>query len=132
MKIGNVVQTKSYAFVVKIVRLYQYLATEKKEFVLSRQILKCGTSIGANVEESIGGQSRSDFLSKISVAYKEARETAYQLRLLRDTDYLTDEQFDSLNNDVQEICRIIGAIQKSTKENATNEPPQLHPPKLNS
>lgn len=132
MKIGNVVQTKSYAFAVRIVRLYQYLATEKKEFVLSRQILKCGTSIGANVEESIGGQSRSDFLSKISVAYKEARETAYWLRLLRDTDYLTDEQFDSLNNDVQEICRIIGAIQKSTKENVTNEPPQLHPPKLNS
>lgn len=77
MKIGNVVQTKSYAFAVRIVRLYQYLATEKKEFVLSRQILKYGTSIGANVEESISGQSRSDFLSKISVAYKEARETAY-------------------------------------------------------
>ena len=114
-KPDNVVQTQSYAFAVRIVRLYQHLAKEKKEFVLSKQVLRCGTSIGANVEEAIGGQSRADFLSKLSIAYKEARETCYWLRLLKDTDYLTDTQFQSIHADAEELCRIIGAIQKSTK-----------------
>lgn len=86
---GNVIQAKSYAFAVRIVKLYQHLSAEKKEYVLSRQVLRCGTSIGANVEEAIGGQSRADFVSKMSIAYKEARETSYWLRLLSDTDYLT-------------------------------------------
>nr|VFJ87976.1 MAG: four helix bundle protein [Candidatus Kentron sp. H]VFJ89954.1 MAG: four helix bundle protein [Candidatus Kentron sp. H]VFJ96329.1 MAG: four helix bundle protein [Candidatus Kentron sp. H] len=115
MKADNVVQTKSYAFAVRIVRLYQHLSTEKKEFILSKQILRCGTSIGANVEEAIGGQSRADFLSKLSIAYKEARETTYWLRLLKDTDYITSNQFDSIHADAQELCRIIAAIKKSTK-----------------
>jgi len=97
------------------VRLYQHLSKEN-EFVLSKQILRCGTSIGANIEETIGGQSRADFLAKLAIAYKEARETAYWLRLLKDTDYLTKTQFESVHNDVQELCRIISAIQKSTKE----------------
>ena len=90
---------------------------EKKEYVLSKQVLRCGTSIGANVEEAIGGQSRADFLSKLSIAYKEARETSYWLRLLKVTDYLTDTQFQSIHADAEELCRIIGAIQKSTKDN---------------
>ncbi len=83
---------------------------------MSKQILRCGTSIGANIEEAIGGQSRADFLAKLAIAYKEARETAYWLRLLKDTDYLTETQFESVHNDVQELFRIISAIQKSTKE----------------
>ena len=115
MKSENVIQVKSYAFAVRIVKLYQHLSAEKKEFVLSKQVLRCGTSIGANVEESIGGQSRADFISKLSIAYKEARETSYWLRLLKDTDYLTESQFDSIHADAEELCRIIAAIQKSTK-----------------
>ena len=115
MKNGNIIQEKSYAFAVRIVRLYQHLCHEKKEYVLTKQILRCGTSVGANVEEAIGGQSRADFLSKLSIAYKEARETAYWLRLLRDTDYLTPAQFKSINAYAEEICRIITSIQKSTK-----------------
>jgi four helix bundle protein len=115
MKTDNVVQTKSYAFAVRIVRLYQHLASSKKEFVLSKQVLRSGTSIGANVEEAIGGQSRADFLSKLSIAYKEARETSYWLRLLKDTDYLNSSEFESIYADAEELCRIIASIQKSTK-----------------
>lgn len=120
MKTENVVQTKSYAFAVRIVRLHQYLINEKKEFVLSKQLLRCGTSVGANVEEAIGGQSRADFLSKLSIAYKEARETAYWLRLLKDTDYISASQFDSVHADAEELCRIIGAIQRTTKATKVN------------
>ena len=111
----NIIQTKSYAFAVRIVRLYQHLSVEKKEFVLSKQVLRCGTSIGANVEEAIGGQSRADFVSKMSIAYKETRETSYWLRLLKDTGYLSQSEFESIHADAEELCRIIAAIQKSTK-----------------
>lgn len=114
MKTENVILTKSYAFAVRIVKLYQHLSG-KKEYVLSKQVLRCGTSIGANVEEAIGGQSRADFVAKLSIAYKEARETAYWLRLLKDTDYLTSPQFESIHADAEELCRIIAAIQKTTK-----------------
>jgi len=115
MKTENLVQTKSYAFAVRIVRLYQHLSTTKKEYVLSKQVLRSGTSIGANVEEAIGGQSRADFISKLAIAYKEARETSYWLRLLEDTDYLTETEFKRIHADAEELCRIIGAIQKSAK-----------------
>lgn len=115
MKTDNIIQTKSYAFAVRIIKLYQHLSAEKKEYVLSKQILRCGTSIGANVEEAIGGQSRADFVSKMSITYNEARETCYWLHLLKDTDYLIISQFDSLYTDTEELCKIIGAIQKSTK-----------------
>jgi four helix bundle protein len=115
MKSDNIIQAKSYDFAVRIVRLYQHLAATKKEFVLSKQLLRCGTSIGANVEEAIGGQSRADFVAKISIAYKEARETSYWLRLLKDTEYLTRTEFESIHADADELCRIIASIQKSTK-----------------
>ena len=118
MKTENVAQTKSYALAVRIVRLYQHLSSNKKEFVLSKQILRSGTSIGANVEEAIGGQSRADFVAKLSIAYKEARETSYWLRLLKDTGYLTETEFESIHADAEEVCRIIGAIQKTTKGSA--------------
>ena len=81
----NVVAIKSYAFALRIVNLYKYLVNEKHEYVLSKQILRSGTAIGANIEEAIGGQSNKDFVSKLSVAYKEARETRYWINLLRDT-----------------------------------------------
>jgi four helix bundle protein len=80
----NVIQEKSYIFAIRIVRLYKYLIKQQKEFVLAKQILRSGTSIGANIEEAIGGQSKKDFLSKLSIAYKEARETNYWLRILKD------------------------------------------------
>lgn len=113
----NVVQEKSYAFAIRIVRMYQHLSVTKKEFVLSKQILRCGTSIGANVEEALGGQFRPDFISKMSIAYKEARETCYWLRLLKDTEYLTQTEFDSIHADAEELCRLIASIQKSSKAN---------------
>ncbi|HPB32219.1 MAG TPA: four helix bundle protein [Candidatus Sumerlaeota bacterium] len=117
MKGENLIETKSYAFAVRIVRLYQHLSAKKKEFVLSRQILRAGTGIGANVEEAIGGQSRADFISKMAIAYKEARETAYWLRLLKDTDYITESEFLSIHADAEELCRIIASIRNSSKAN---------------
>ena len=116
----NVIQEKSFAFAVRIVRLYQYLCEEKKEFVLSKQIVRCGTSIGANIEESIGGQSDRDFLSKISISYKEARETRFFLRLLFATDYLDDKQFQSMFDDVEELLKILGTIQLTLKKKIRN------------
>ena len=109
------VRDKSYAFAVRIVRLHQHLSRDRHERVLSRQLLRSGTSIGANIEEAIGAQSRSDFVNKLSIAYKEARETNYWLRLMKDTGYLSEEEFKSINTDAEELCRIIGAIQKTTK-----------------
>ena len=111
----NIVQQKSFAFAIRIVNVYKYLISEKKEFVLSKQLLRSGTSIGANIEESIGGQSDKDFLSKISIAYKESRETIYWLKLLQATNYLSQQESESLLNDAEEICRIIGKIQITMK-----------------
>lgn len=90
---------------------------EKKEYCLSKQILRSGTSIGANIEEASGGQSKKDFLSKLSIAYKEARETRYWLRLLHDTNYINNEMYNSLFNDCEELLKIISKIQTTTKEN---------------
>lgn len=109
----NVVLTKSYNFAVRIVKMYQHLSSKKKEFVLSKQILRSGTSIGANIEEAIGGISKADFRAKMSIAYKEARETDYWLRLLKDTDYLKVESFNSTRNDLNEILRLLYSIVKS-------------------
>ncbi len=116
VKTNNIIQEKSFNFAIRIVNLYKHLCEEKKEFVLSKQILRSGTSIGANIEEAIGGQSDNDFLSKISIAYKEARETLYWLRLLLATSYLSQEQADSLINNIDEICKILGKIQITMKK----------------
>ncbi|SEH91274.1 four helix bundle protein [Paenimyroides aquimaris] len=115
MKNDNIVQIKSYAFAIRIVKVYQYLCEHKKEFVLSKQLLRCGTSIGANIEEAIGGQSDKDFYAKLTISYKEARETHYWIRLLKDTDYLSEEQSESLLKDVTELLKIIGSIQKTLR-----------------
>lgn len=111
----NVIQIKSYDFAVEIVKLYKYLVDEKKEFVLSKQLLRSGTSIGANVEEAIGGQSRKDFFAKLSIAYKEARETHYWIRLLTDTNYLLESKSKVYLNRVEELLKIIGSIQKTMR-----------------
>ena len=115
MKKDNVIQDKSYEFALRIVKLYQYLVKEQKEYVLSKQILRSGTSIGANVEEAIGGQSEKDFKYKMSIAYKEARETHYWLRLLRDSKYLSAEKTNNILADCDEILKIIGSIIKTMK-----------------
>jgi len=115
MKNDNVIQIKSFAFAVKIVKVCQVLVEEKREFVLSKQLLRAGTSIGANVEESIGGQSDKDFFAKLMISYKEARETHYWIRLLTATDYLTKDEGGSLLQDVEELLRIIGSIQKTLR-----------------
>lgn len=115
MKKDNIIQIKSYDFAVRIVKLYKHLSQEKKEFVLSKQLLRSGTSIGSNVEEAIGGQSRKDFYAKLTISYKEARESHYWIRLLKDTEYLTSNEANSLLFDVDEILKIIGSIQKSIR-----------------
>lgn len=113
---GNVISDKSKAFAVRIVKLYQYLCADKKEFVLSKQLLRCGTSIGANVKEAIRGQSKPDFISKMSIALKEASETEYWLELLYETGFLDKKQFDSIYADNQELLKILTSIVKSSNE----------------
>ena len=113
----NIVQQKSYNYAIRIIKLYQYLTAEKKEYELSKQILRSGTSIGANIEEAVGGLSKKDFLAKLGISYREARETNYWLRLLKDTGYMNGKQFSSLISDWEEILRIITATQKTTKRN---------------
>jgi len=114
----NVLLEKSFAFAVRVVKAYKYLVDEKKEFILSKQFLRSGTAIGANSEEAIGGQSKADFVSKLSIAYKEARETKYWIRLLNATNYFDDSQAKSLLADVDELLKIIGKIQITSKENS--------------
>lgn len=113
----NIILTKTYDFAIRVVRLYQYLCKEKKEFELSKQLLRSGTSIGVNAEESVGGLSKKDFLAKLGVSYRETRETRFWLRLLRDTEYITQKQAESMIDDAEEILRIITAIQKTAKSN---------------
>jgi len=115
----NVLRIKSYSFALRIVKAYKYLIAEKKEFVLSKQLLRAGTSIGANVAEANQGQSRPDFISKLSIALKESVETEYRLNLLRDSDYLTSEQTASLLVDCRELIRILTSSIKTTKRSKT-------------
>ena len=120
MKSNNIIQEKSYAFAVRIVKVCQHLCNGKNEYVLSKQLLRSGTSIGANIEEAIGGQTEKDFFAKLTIAYKEARETHYWIRLLSDTGYFTFDERTSLLSDVDELLKIIGSIQKTTKAKLRN------------
>ena len=117
MKEDNQILQKSKSFAVRIIRLSQHLTEEKKEKVLSRQVLRSGTSIGANVKEAVRGQSTADFLSKMQIALKEASETEYWLELLAETQYLSEKAADSVLNDCRELIRLITAIVRTTKEN---------------
>ncbi len=106
----SIVKDKSFKFALRIVNLYRFLIDKKRESVLSKQILRCGTSIGANVEEALGGQTDKDFISKISIAYKESRETHYWLRLLKESDLLNENEFNSIIKDCEEIQKILSSI----------------------
>jgi len=111
----NVIENKSFQFAIRIVRLYKFLCEEKKEYILSRQLLRAGTSIGANVTESQQAQSKPDFVSKISIALKEASETKYWIKLLGATEYLSENQTKSILDDCVEIEKILVTILKSAK-----------------
>lgn len=111
----NIIAVKSYDFAVSIVNLNRQLV-KKKEYVISKQVLKSGTSIGANVEEAIGGISKKDFRAKMAISYKEARETHYWLRILKDTNYINISQFNSLEMELTSILKILYKIIKSSKE----------------
>ena len=111
----NIVVEKSMDFAVRIVKLYNYLCREKNEYVLSKQILKSGTSVGANVAESQNAQSNSDFISKLSISRKELSETIYWIELLFRTDYIDKNSFESLNSDANELYRIISSIIKTSE-----------------
>ena len=116
MAYSNVINEKSFNFAIRIVNLYKYLIETKKEFVLSKQLLRCGTSIGANVSESKEAQSKKDFISKLSISLKEARETEYWLNLLKETNYLNINEYNSIFNDLGEIIKILVSIIKTSKE----------------
>ena len=109
----SVTLDKSKNFAIRIVRLYQYLCTEKKEFVLSKQLLRSGTSIGANLAEAIYGMSDKDFLSKMYISLKECAETKYWLELLFKTDYLTEQQYQSINEDCTELIKLLTSSAKT-------------------
>ncbi len=110
----NQIESKSFDFAVRVVNLYKFLTEQKKEFVLSKQLLRSGTSIGANVAEAQRGQSKADFVAKMSISLKEANETNYWLKLLYKTEYLTEQQFLSISNDITEIIKMLVAICKTS------------------
>jgi four helix bundle protein len=116
MKEGNIVRDKSYGFAIRIVKLSKYLIEEKKEYIYSKQIGRSGTSIGANIEEALGGQTDREFYSKLTISYKEARETHFWIRLLRDTDYIETKLAESLLTDCDELLRLLGSITKTLRE----------------
>ncbi|WP_371807821.1 four helix bundle protein [Lutibacter sp. B1] len=111
----NVIKTKSFLFFVRIVNLYKFLTQEKKEFIISKQLLRSGTSVGALVRESEHAESKADFIHKLSVALKEANETEYWLDLLKETDYLNELEYISIQENIKEILKILVSIIKTSK-----------------
>jgi four helix bundle protein len=116
----NVVKNKSFAFAVRVVRLYQYLCEHKKEFIISKQLLRSGTSVGAMVREAEHAETKNDFKHKLGIAQKEINETIYWLELLKASDYLSSDQFESINTDAIEIIKLITSILKTTKASINN------------
>jgi len=112
----SILKIKSYKFAIRVVKLYQFLVKEKKEFVLSKQILRAGTAIGALIREAEFGQSKADFINKMSIALKEANETIYWLEILKDTDYINEKLFQSLYADCEELIKMFVATIKTSKK----------------
>ena len=113
----SILKEKSYAFALRIVSLYKYLCSQKKEYVMSKQVLRSGTAIGALVREAEFGQSKADFVNKLSIALKEANETDYWLSLLKDSDYLTEGMYNNINPDIIELIKMLIASVKTAKQN---------------
>ena len=116
----NIVYDKAFQFAIRIVKAYQHLTNEKKEVILSKQLLRCGTSIGANITEAIGAISKADFSNKISISYKECLETKYWLSLLKDTGFINQKTFTSIFSEADEIAKILFSILKSTRIKKTD------------
>jgi four helix bundle protein len=116
MKKDNVIKTKSYLFAVRIVNLYKFLTEEKKEFVMSKQLLRSGTSIGANVREAEQAESKADFIHKLSIALKEANETEYWLDLLQETKFLNNSEYIGIQIDIKELLKLLTSIIKASKQ----------------
>ena len=112
----SILKDKSKAFALRVIRLYKYLCEEKKEYILSKQLLRSGTSIGANIAEAFYGQSEADFVSKLSIAQKEAGETMYWLELLHESEYLKRNEYDSIYSDAEELIRLLTSSIKTVKE----------------
>ena len=115
----NPIEKRSYLFALRIVKAYKYLTRQKDEYVLSKQMLRSGTSIGAMMREAKFAQSRADFVNKASIALKEANETLYWIELLHDSEYIDDLSFNSLHQEADELTAILASIVKTTKENTT-------------
>ena len=113
---ANAIQNKSRDFAIRIIGCYKFLTEQKGEYVMTKQLLRCGTSIGANTRESKNAQSRMDFLNKLNIALKEADETEYWLDLLHATNYIDDKQYDSINSDCAELIKLLTSIIKKLKE----------------
>jgi four helix bundle protein len=113
----NILKEKSYEFALNAIKVYKLLSKEQKEFILSKQFLRSATSIGANIQEADGTQSRKDFLYKVTISYKEAREAKYWLNLLKDSQYLNENYSNILLKNVEELLKIMGAIIITTKKN---------------
>ena len=113
----SITHIKTKAFAVRIIRFYKYLSEEKHEYVLAKQILRAGTSIGANVRESYSAQSRADFINKLNIALKEADETQYWLEIFLDSEIITQSEYDSLYTDLKEICALLASSIKTIKIN---------------
>jgi four helix bundle protein len=113
----NVLRDKSFAFAVRTVNVYKYITTNKAEYVLSKQLLRSGTSIGANEREAQNAESTADFIHKLSIAQKETDETLYWLELLKETDFLSESEFESIQNDATELMKIIRSIILTVKAN---------------
>jgi four helix bundle protein len=112
----NNLYKKSYAFAIRVVESYQFLSDEKREFILSKQLLRSGTSIGANVAEANGAISKADFSAKLSISYKECLETKYWLSLLKDTDFIDQKTFNSMHDDADELAKILFTILCKTRK----------------
>ncbi len=116
MKRENIIREKSYAFALRVVKLYSFLCKEKQEYILAKQILRSGTSVGALVRECEHAESKADFIHKLSISLKEANETEYWLNILKDTNYITEALFLSLNKDLEEILKLLTSIIKTSKK----------------
>ena len=114
----NVIVTKSKDFAIRIVRAYKYLTAEKNEYIMSKQLLRSGTSIGANVKEGIRGQTKPDFYAKLNIALKEASKAEYWLEILYETDYIDKKLYESINSDCEEIIKLLVSITKTQKNNS--------------
>ena len=112
---NNIVRNKSFDFAIRIVKLYQYVNNDKKEFILAKQLLRSGTSVDAMIREAEHAESKSDFIHKFAIAQKEANETVYWLELLKATDYLNEKEFQNISNDAITILKLITSILKTSK-----------------